>query len=124
MQAKCFETKLSVSSCSPSNDSIKGMECLCVDVNFQMAFATCFSANCTVVEALQSNNASRAACGVPVRDHSQVMIGMTASFGSLALVMVILRLINRGFSRNRTMGWDDLLIGLSGVSRSTSQTWS
>jgi hypothetical protein len=93
------------------------MECLCEDVGFQTAFATCSSTNCTVVDTLQSTNMSRAACGIPIRDNSQAMIGMTASFGSLALLMVLLRLINRGLSHNRTIGWDDLLIGLSGVSR-------
>lgn len=43
------------------------------------------------------------------------MLGMTASFGSLAMVMVIMRLVSRGLSRDRTLGWDDVLIGVSGV---------
>ncbi|KAL5376671.1 hypothetical protein DPSP01_010341 [Paraphaeosphaeria sporulosa] len=91
------------------------MDCLCTDVSFQTAFSTCISSTCTVIESLQSTNTSRAACGIPVRDATPVMIGMTASFGSLAMVMVIMRLVNRGLSRDRTLGWDDLMIGASGL---------
>lgn len=43
------------------------------------------------------------------------MIGVTASIGALAIVMVIVRLIDRGISANAKLGWDDLLIGLAGV---------
>lgn len=111
-----------MSSCSLPNDTIEGMECLCADVNFQTTLSTCVSSSCTVVEYLQSTNASRAACGIPVRDNTPVMIAMTASFGTLAMVMVIMRLVNRGFSRDRKLGWDDLLIGLSGVSKSALWT--
>ncbi|KAF2260003.1 hypothetical protein CC78DRAFT_40896 [Lojkania enalia] len=43
------------------------------------------------------------------------MIGVTASFGALAVVMVIARLADRGLSTSAKLGWDDLLIGLSGI---------
>lgn len=44
------------------------------------------------------------------------MVGATASVGGLAIIMVILRLAHRSISHNATLGWDDLLIGLSGLS--------
>ena len=43
------------------------------------------------------------------------MIAVTAAFGALAVVMVALRLIDRGISTAAKLGWDDLLIGLAGV---------
>lgn len=78
--------------------------------------AACNAANCTVVEVLKSANETYAACGVPTRDQSATLIGVVASLGSLALLMVILRLSDRAISRQAQLGWDDLLIGLSGVS--------
>lgn len=77
--------------------------------------AACNAANCSVVEVLQATNETYAACGVPVRDQSATLMGVTASIGSLALLMVILRLLDRGISAHAQLGWDDLLIGLSGV---------
>jgi hypothetical protein len=65
---------------------------------------------------LQATNETYAACGIPVRDKTKSLIGPVASIGSLALVMVILRLVDRAVSAQAQLGWDDLLIGLSGVS--------
>lgn len=77
--------------------------------------AACNAANCSVVEVLHATNETYAACGVPVRDQSATLLGVTASIGGLALLMVILRLLDRGISAHAQLGWDDLLIGLSGV---------
>jgi len=55
------------------------------------------------------------ACGVPVRNQTDVLTGTTASFGAMALLMVIMRLLDRGISAQAKLGWDDLLIGLAGV---------
>jgi hypothetical protein len=81
--------------------------------------AACNAANCTVVEVLKATNETYAACGLPIRDQSATLIGVTASFGFLALAMVILRLADRAISAQAQLGWDDLLIGLSGVSDET-----
>jgi hypothetical protein len=78
--------------------------------------AACNAANCTVVEMLHATNETYAACGVPTRDQSATLMGVAASLGSLALLMVILRLADRAISAHAQLGWDDLLIGLSGVS--------
>jgi hypothetical protein len=79
------------------------------------AAAGCNAANCTVVEVLQATNETYAACGVPTRDQSATLLGVTASLGSLALLMVILRIADRAISAQAQLGLDDLLIGLSGV---------
>jgi hypothetical protein len=100
-----------LSSCSPNDIS-----CLCTDVAFQKGAAACNVANCTVVATLSATNETYAACGIPIRDNSQTMIAVTASIGSLAFLMVVMRLVDRAFSSQARLGWDDLLIGLSGVS--------
>jgi hypothetical protein len=84
------------------------------------AAAACNAGNCTVVEMLNAANQTYAACGVPVRDKTKLLIGPVASIGSLALLMVALRLVDRAISAQAQLGWDDLLIGLSGVSLSPS----
>lgn len=91
------------------------MNCLCADAHFMAAAGACNAANCTVVEVLRSTNETFAACGIPVRDQTATLMGMTASFGSLALLMVAMRLADRAISAQAELGWDDLLIGLSGV---------
>ncbi len=54
--------------------------------------AQCNALNCTVVEVLSATNQTYAACGVAPRDQSGTLLGVVASIGSLALLMVILRL--------------------------------
>jgi hypothetical protein len=77
--------------------------------------AGCNAGNCTVVDMLKATNETYAACGVPIRDKTNSLIGPVASVGSLALIMVVLRLIDRAVSAQAQLGLDDLLIGLSGV---------
>jgi hypothetical protein len=79
------------------------------------AAGACNAANCTVIELLQSTNETYSACGIPVRDQSATLMGMVASFGSLALLMAALRVADRAISAHAQLGWDDLLISLSGV---------
>lgn len=85
-------------------------------------FAACNAGKCSVVSMLQATNETYAACGIPVRDRTRTLIGPVASIGALALVMVAMRLIDRAISAQARLGWDDLLIGLSGVSMITMRT--
>lgn len=109
-QSKCVLEIVPSSKCSPSD-----FNCLCADTAFMNTAAACNANNCTVVEVLQATNETYAACGVPIRDQSATLLGVTASIGGLALLMVMLRLADRGLSAHAQLGWDDLLIGLSGV---------
>lgn len=65
---------------------------------------------------LQATNETYAACGIPTRDQTGTLIGPVASVGALALLMVLIRLVDRFVSAQAQLGWDDFLIGLSGVS--------
>lgn len=109
-QVRCLATTLPITLCSPDD-----FGCLCTDVKFMTASGTCTMANCSVVEMLRATNETYAACGIPVRDQSRTLMAVVASIGTLALLMVIMRLVDRTISRNVKPGWDDLLIGLSGV---------
>lgn len=81
--------------------------------------ASCNAGSCSVVSMLQATNETYAACGIPIRDKTKTLIGPVASIGALALLMVSMRLIDRFVSAQAQLGWDDLLIGLSGVGVAT-----
>lgn len=107
---KCFEATLPTTKCA-SDD----MSCLCADSVFLQTAAACNSANCTMVEVLSATNTTYAACGIPIRDQSGTLIGVTASFFAVSIIMVTARLLDRGLSSTARLGWDDLLIGLSAL---------
>jgi hypothetical protein len=131
----CFKAALLITTCS-SND----ISCLCSDAHFFTAVTACNAGNCTVVETLSNHTAlvvtdhkhiehdltllhrehERNLCGVwrSVRNQTDVLTGTTASFGAMALLMVIMRLLDRGISAQAKLGWDDLLIGLAGYETS------
>lgn len=77
--------------------------------------ASCDSGSCSVVSMLQATNETYVACGIPIRDKTKTLIGLVASIGALALLMVSMGLIDHFVSAQAQLGWDDLLIGLSGV---------
>lgn len=126
-QAQCFEQSLVSSDCSQSD-----FPCLCADTEFMTAVSGCQTANCTVKETLSafspfcplaswpqtakafpntlfaaSTNATVALCDIPQNDASATIVGIPASFGSLALLMVILRVVDRIWSKKVGLGWDD-----------------
>ncbi|KAF9697007.1 hypothetical protein EKO04_004570 [Ascochyta lentis] len=107
--ARCFSAN------TPQSCSSGDFSCLCADTTFMTTFAACNAGKCSVVSMLQATNETYAACGIPVRDKTKTLIGPVASIGSLALVMVVMRLVDRALSAHAQLGWDDLLIGLSGV---------
>ncbi|KAF3031821.1 hypothetical protein E8E12_002329 [Didymella heteroderae] len=86
------------SSNTPQSCSADDFSCLCADTTFMTTVTTC-----------------NAACDIPVRDKTKILIGPVASIGALALLMVSMRLIDRFVSAQSQLGWDDLLIWLSGV---------
>ena len=50
-----------------------------------------------------------------MRDVSPAVIAIPATFGSLAIIMVVLRLIDRIFVHKSSFGWDDGLITIAVV---------
>lgn len=109
-QTQCFL------SSTPQSCAADDFSCLCVDTTFVTSFAACNAGNCSVVSMLQATNETYAACGIPIRDQTKNLIGPVASLGALALMMVVMRIADRAISAQAQLGWDDLLIGLSGVS--------
>ncbi|RFU27555.1 hypothetical protein B7463_g8779, partial [Scytalidium lignicola] len=108
---QCFEAALLTTTCSSTDFS-----CLCLDKPFINTVAACNAGNCTVVETLQSTNQTYAACGVPIRSQGDILTGIAVSFGAMAWIMVLMRLIDRRISVRVDLGRDDFLVGLAGLS--------
>ncbi|KAI1740011.1 hypothetical protein F4680DRAFT_420932 [Xylaria scruposa] len=104
---RCFEQEASVSSCSVLNTT-----CLCADPAFITAVQTCETANCTVEEILTSTNVTLSACGVPTGDVSSTITGIAASFGSLAMLLFFVRIADRFWVSNVSLGLDDYWLTL------------
>lgn len=122
----CLTLSLPHTPCPPTNQT-----CLCTDAPFTAHYTTCLQTTCSVVDLLSATNSTYAACGIPTRDQSATLTGVIASFGALALIMIIARLVDRGFvavvggGRGSLgevglglgrLGWDDAFIAVSGVS--------
>lgn len=119
-QATCFKNSLSTTKCSPQDIS-----CLCADSGFQNTVQLCLGSGvCTPKEVLSkifllefyesanklaTTNATSAACGLPEHDIKATMIGIPATFGSLAIIFVLFRIYARLFI-NKFFAWDDRLI--------------
>ncbi|KAF5013254.1 hypothetical protein FDECE_729 [Fusarium decemcellulare] len=104
----CFEKTVSNSSCSPTD-----LPCLCTDQTFLSAAQACQAQSCTIKEILTSTNATLVACGVPPGDRTATIIGIPVSFGSLAVLLVIIRVIGRVWVTKVNLDWDDYLIVLA-----------
>ncbi|KAF4473095.1 hypothetical protein FALBO_21 [Fusarium albosuccineum] len=75
--------------------------------------AACQAQSCTIKEILTSTNATLVACGVPPGDRTATIIGIPVSFGSLAVLLVIIRVIGRVWVTKVNLDWDDYLIVLA-----------
>ncbi|KIX01296.1 uncharacterized protein Z518_09021 [Rhinocladiella mackenziei CBS 650.93] len=107
---QCFNQAISTSSCSPSD-----IACLCGDTQFMHAAAACEAVDCTVKETLTSTNATLAACGVPPNDASTTVMAIPAAFGSLAILMVVLRIADRLWDNKITLSWEDYFVVIATV---------
>ncbi|KAI1295268.1 hypothetical protein F5Y03DRAFT_371824 [Xylaria venustula] len=59
---------------------------------------------------IASTNATLSACGVPKGDVSATVLAIPASFGSLAILLYLLRIFDRVYLMNLALGWDDYLL--------------
>ncbi|KAE8363568.1 hypothetical protein BDV27DRAFT_146013 [Aspergillus caelatus] len=84
--ATCMETGLGGSSCSPIDT-----QCICADTALQQDISGCNVMTCSVKEALTSQNASNAMCGIEPQDISHIMTTVTSVFMSLAITFTIMR---------------------------------
>ena len=80
----------------------------------------CKSSARTDLGALAATNATLISCGVTPRDQSAKIIGIPASFGSLAIIMVVLRVIDRLLLRKVSLDWDDYLVMMAVVRKVTN----
>lgn len=103
--ASCFENSLPASNCSTQD-----VGCLCADTGFQDAFQLCIgNGSCTPKEILTTTNVTYSACGLPTQNIQATMIAIPATFGSLAIIFVLLRVYAR-LCINKFFAWDDRFI--------------
>ena len=67
------------------------------------------------VRMIGATNATLIACGTVPRDQSATIIAIPASFGSLGILMVILRVVDRLVLRKVSLDWDDYLVVIAVV---------
>ncbi|KAI1420435.1 hypothetical protein F5Y12DRAFT_773085 [Xylaria sp. FL1777] len=103
--AECFNKTLPSSWCASSD-----LTCLCGDAAFLSTAKQCEATSCTIKEILSSTNATLSACGVPKGDVSATVLAIPASFGSLAILLFLLRIFDRAYLMKLPLGWDDYLL--------------
>lgn len=60
--------------------------------------------------SVAATNATLSACGAPFGNQSPTVIGIPASFGSLAILLVVIRVLGRLYITKVDLDWDDYLI--------------
>ncbi|KAI1426214.1 50S ribosomal protein L36e [Xylaria sp. FL1777] len=85
----CLGVALAQSSCDPADTA-----CICSDSVLLSTVETCVLANCTVIEALSAKNSTETLCGAEIRDNTAVTPIITAVFGILAIIAVVMRVID------------------------------
>ncbi|KAH8890583.1 putative PTH11-type G-protein coupled receptor protein [Thozetella sp. PMI_491] len=108
----CLEAAIANSSCN-ANDS----RCTCTTASIEEQSSVCIATSCTVTEALFTQNATKTACGVPVRDRTQQFITVTIVLGTLSGLVVLLRLGSKlAMKVEYTMDdWSVLVLLLCGI---------
>lgn len=106
-QLTCALNLVSTTSCSLTNAT-----CLCNNVEFVDAVGQCVLANCTVREALETQNLIAGACGRLVRTQEPIILGIAIAFLVPSLAVCLIRLVIRA----KAIGWfgmDDIFIFLA-----------
>lgn len=57
-----------------------------------------------------ATNATQAACGIPQVDESVAVAAICSSFGGLAIIIVLIRVVERLWVNKTSLWWDDFLV--------------
>ncbi|EME42562.1 hypothetical protein DOTSEDRAFT_54896 [Dothistroma septosporum NZE10] len=107
--SSCLAQSVPVSGCKPTDGA-----CLCTSTPFTNAVTTCLTANCTVIEQLETKRYSAVTCQEPVRDHGGLTKTLIWVFFSIATFGILARALSRMPALSGTgYGWDDLVILVS-----------
>ncbi|KAH9815656.1 cfem domain-containing protein [Teratosphaeria destructans] len=105
--ANCFSIELARSTCRQADAT-----CLCDDESLLKTTRSCTVVNCTLDEVVTWEKYRAATCAIPVRDRSQVILGIEWSLFSIAVLAVAIRLIART-TITGGHGLDDALVVIS-----------
>ncbi|UNI21695.1 hypothetical protein JDV02_007663 [Purpureocillium takamizusanense] len=104
--ASCLTTAVSKSSCSLSD-----MQCICDTKSINDEASQCILHSCSLSDALVAKNVTSIACNAPFRDKSGQYSAMAISLGSIAVFLVLARVIfKRFFSARRSLAPEDTVI--------------
>ncbi|KAK4613817.1 hypothetical protein CLAFUW4_09249 [Fulvia fulva] len=107
--ASCLAEAMPVSGCNATDAA-----CLCTSMPFAKATTACLTANCTVIEQLETRRYSAVTCNEPVRNQGDLTKSLIWVFFSVAGFGILARGLSRMESLSGTgYGWDDLVILIS-----------
>lgn len=84
--------------------------CVCTDTTLKNQIQLCSSQTCTVTELLSTKNTTSTACGAPIRDHSSDIVISSLVTGSVALIVVVTRVLARLLTGQKQLMMDDWFI--------------
>ncbi|KAF1817051.1 hypothetical protein P152DRAFT_453658 [Eremomyces bilateralis CBS 781.70] len=95
--------------CNPTD-----LSCMCTNEGLAASIQECLTSSCTLIEALETRNATAVLCEEPIRTRPDVLLYLPLNI--VAWVLVILRFIARHKSISpRTVGLDDACMAISAV---------
>ncbi|KAI1342941.1 hypothetical protein F5Y15DRAFT_412613 [Xylariaceae sp. FL0016] len=92
---------------TPSTCSLTDVACICTNVPLLTEITQCVTANCSVVEQLETTRYSKGMCGVEPEDNTAMVAAVPMVFGSLAVVVFGLRIYSKCYVGLRGWGADD-----------------
>ncbi|KAL7945045.1 GPCR, PTH11-type [Trichoderma barbatum] len=98
---ECFIKSLAKSPCQPTNTT-----CVCTNPTLQQSMQVCVLQSCTTMEALQTMNITAVGCNQPIRDKSKAYIALSNTFGILAGIFVLQRLVYKFWAKLGMSGDD------------------
>ncbi|KAI2730083.1 hypothetical protein CBS147332_1935 [Penicillium roqueforti] len=99
--ADCLAAGLKNSTCTATD-----VDCICADKTLMANVEACSLGACTVIEGLESQNATATLCHWPVRDKSLIAPIATAVTGTLALAFISIRVVD--CAAKKEFKWADL----------------
>ncbi|KAK5049087.1 hypothetical protein LTR84_005510 [Exophiala bonariae] len=104
----CTITGIAQSNCSATDQA-----CICTNRQLAGIITACVAVNCTIKEQLATKNASMTACGVPIRDRTNLIIGFGAGGGAVAFIFFVIRIYAKFIVPTAHLGYDDLCITIA-----------
>ncbi|KAI1344721.1 CFEM domain-containing protein [Xylariaceae sp. FL0016] len=104
----CLTNAIQESPCS-----LADIACQCTNTELITSAEVCVAQSCSVVDSLVAKNLTQTQCGAPVRDKTVEYNIISCTLFSVALAIVIVRILNNKFFTIKGLGLDDCFIILT-----------